>query len=93
MTKPILVYFLDAAVYNKNILCSAWRLNKLQSAIQLTSYKQTKGYPDNKIHGANLGPTWGRKDPGGPHVGLMNLAIWVSISIILVYMTLRYRKL
>ena len=33
--------------------------------------------PDSKVHGANIGPIWGRQDPGGPHVGLMNLAIWV----------------
>ena len=31
-------------------------------------------YPDNKVHGANMGPTWDRQDPGGPHVGPMNLA-------------------
>ena len=23
-------------------------------------------YPDSKIHGANMGPIWGRQDPGGP---------------------------
>ena len=35
------------------------------------------GYvPDSKVYGANMGPTWGRQDPGGPHVGPMNLAIW-----------------
>ena len=34
-------------------------------------------YPDSKVHGANMGPTWGRQDPGGPHVGHVNLAIWV----------------
>ena len=34
-------------------------------------------YPDSKVHGANMGPTWGRQDPGGPYVGHMNLAIWV----------------
>ena len=32
--------------------------------------------PDSKIHGTNLGPIWGRQDPGGPHIGAMNLAIW-----------------
>ena len=32
--------------------------------------------PDSKVHGANVGPIWGRQDPGGPHVGPMNLAIW-----------------
>ena len=31
--------------------------------------------PDSKIHGANMGPIWGRQDPGGPHVGPMNFAI------------------
>ena len=24
-----------------------------------------------------MGPIWGRQDPCGPHVGPMNLAIWV----------------
>ena len=33
-------------------------------------------HPDNKVHGANMGPIWGRQDPGGPHVGPMNFAIW-----------------
>ena len=32
--------------------------------------------PDSNVHGANMGPIWGRQDPGGPHVGPMNLAIW-----------------
>ena len=33
--------------------------------------------PDNKVHGANMGPIWGRQDPGGPQVGPMNFAILV----------------
>ena len=32
--------------------------------------------PDSKVHGADMGPIWGRKDPGGPHVGPMNCVIW-----------------
>ena len=32
--------------------------------------------PDSKVHGANMGPIWGRQGPGGPHVGPMKLAIW-----------------
>ena len=32
--------------------------------------------PDSKVHGANMGPIWGQQDPGGPHVGPMNFAIW-----------------
>ena len=35
------------------------------------------GYPDSKVHGDNIGPIWDRKDPGWPHVGPMNFAIWV----------------
>ena len=48
-------------------------------------------YPDSKthgtnmgptkIHGANMGPTWVLSAPGGPHVGLMNLAIWVTVLL------------
>ena len=26
-----------------------------------------------------MGTIWGREDPGGPHVGPMNFAIWVTI--------------
>ena len=35
-----------------------------------------KAIPDNRVHEANMGPIWGQQDPGGPHVGPMNLAIW-----------------
>ena len=37
-------------------------------------------YPDSKVHGANMGPICGRQDPGGPHVGPMNLTIWVLLQ-------------
>ena len=37
--------------------------------------------PDSKVHGANMGPIWGRQDPGGTHVGPMNFAIWVVFKI------------
>ena len=32
-------------------------------------------YPDSKVHGANMGPTWALSAPGGPHVRPMNLVI------------------
>ena len=32
-------------------------------------------FPDSKVHGANMGPTWVLSSPGGPHVGPMNIAI------------------
>ena len=44
--------------------------------------------PEGKIHGDNMGPIWGRQDPGGPHVGPMNFAIWGVIHDCGVY--LRY---
>ena len=37
--------------------------------------------PDSKVHGANMGPILGRQDPGRPHVGPMNFAIWDMLSV------------
>ena len=37
--------------------------------------------PESKVHGANMGPIWGRQDPGGPHVGPMNFAVWDLIEV------------
>ena len=39
-------------------------------------------YPDNKVHGANVGPTWVLSASDGPHVGPMNLALGVWMSLI-----------
>ena len=39
-----------------------------------------KTYPDSKVHGANMGPTWVLSAPDGPHDGPMNLAIRVQIQ-------------
>ena len=49
-------------------------------------------YTDSKVHGANMGPILGRQDPGGPHVGPLNLAIWVYlyIAIIFLFVTSRH---
>ena len=44
------------------------------------NYHEVNGIPDSKVHGANMGPFWGRQDPGGPHVGPMNLAIWDAMQ-------------
>ena len=38
-------------------------------------------FPDSKVHGANMGPTWVLSAPGGPHVVPMNLAIRVPFPI------------
>ena len=36
--------------------------------------------PDGKVRGAYMGPIWGRQNPGGPHVGPMNFAIWERLN-------------
>ena len=41
--------------------------------------------PDSKVHGTNMGPIWGRQDPGGRHVGPMNLAIW-DLEVFIIHM-------
>ena len=46
-------------------------------AIGHMPYQTLSNNPDNKVYGANMGPIWGQQGPGGPHVGPMNLAIWV----------------
>ena len=35
-------------------------------------------YPDNKVHGANMRPTWVLSAPDGPHVGHVNNAFRVD---------------
>ena len=45
-----------------------------------TSVRNDCEDPDSKAHGAYVGPTWGRQDPGGPHVGPMILVIWINIK-------------
>ena len=37
--------------------------------------------PDSNVHVANMGPIWGRQDPGGPHLGPMNTAIREALLI------------
>ena len=56
-------------------------------------------YPDNKVHGANMGPTLVLSAQDGPLVGPMNLAIRVAgilspqehqMSVVLCYKGLGY---
>ena len=52
--------------------------------ITMIMRRQFWDHSDSKVHGANMGPTWGRQDPGGPHVGPMNFAIWDLIFIMVI---------
>ena len=56
----------------------------IKNALSSTYWKQNsnavcnlimESIPDSKVHGANMGPTWGQQASDGPHVGPMNLAI------------------
>ena len=40
---------------------------------------RSQQWPDSKVHGANMGPTWDLSAPDGPHVGPTNLAIGVIL--------------
>ena len=41
-------------------------------------------YPDSKVHGAIMGPTWVLPAPDGPHAGPMNFAIRVTLNQMMV---------
>ena len=43
--------------------------------------------PDNKVHVANMGPIWGRQDPGGPHVGSGNFRLPGIITLVALPLT------
>ena len=65
------------------IYCPCW--DRYSLAVSCCILPQVNGYPDNKIHGANMRPIWGRQDPGGPHVGPMNIDIWVRTLFVTPY--------
>ena len=44
-----------------------------QLPIQQWGERESRNSPDSKVYRANMGHTWGQQDPGGPHVGPMNL--------------------
>ena len=67
-----------AYIYGKHIF------SDIRSQVLLTAYLIVKPgnpsismYPESKVHGANIGPTWVLTAPDVPHVGPMNHAIRV----------------
>ena len=56
-----------------------WRYTKQKDCVIRYSVHDS---PDSKVHGANVGPAWGRQVSGGPHVGHVNLAIWIILEIV-----------
>ena len=64
--------------------CSLWRHCNVTGTGHTNikmRFHHTVVYPNSKVHGANMGPIWGRQVPGGPHAGPMNFAIWVGTSL------------
>ena len=56
---------------------SSWHGNDFHISSPLwENHRSQVDNPASKVHGANMGPIWGRYDPGGPHVDPMNFAIW-----------------
>ena len=48
------------------------------SAVEFPDIGDAGNWPDRKVHGANMGPTWVLSSIGGPHAGPTNFAIWVA---------------
>ena len=69
-------------------MCIFWykKLSKTPWVINIFTIHSAMCYtsgdacPDNKVHGANMGPTWVLLAPDGSHFGPMNLAIRVCIA-------------
>ena len=77
---PFHYYFVKHTVYKVRLITSSIpRISfvKTQFSGYLPMYPvRRQSIPESKVHGANIGPIWSPQDPGGPHVGPMNLAIW-----------------
>ena len=73
----ISIYTGKVAVTAVMIAAAAYR-GRCEGGIVAFTYKAlgNDNIPDSKVHGCYMGTSWGRQDPGGPHVGPMNLAIW-----------------
>ena len=73
----------------KNLICKNVHSLAQPILVLLGIYQRSMSSndPDSKVHGANMGPTWGRQDPGGPFVGPKNLAIWGLLLALMIYCT------
>ena len=57
-------WLLQSMILNAVLCRRAARFSLLQSL-----WKCRGNHPGSKVHGANMGPTWGLSAPDGPHVG------------------------
>ena len=73
----VIMYITIFNVPSHNIMHeTSWNL---MSVYEFLSATLAVNFPNSKVHGANMGPTWDLSAPDGPHVGPMNLAIRVVI--------------
>ena len=70
MEKPARTKFVAENCYNRSY-CWMW------------CGVECRKTPHSKVHWANTGPTWALSAPGhgGSHIGLMNLAIWDTMTL------------
>ena len=70
--------------FNQSWITTTTTCQRALDYIQLiwlaTFWLNDSSFPDSEVDGAYMGPTWGRQDPGAPHVGPMLLIIWVVLT-------------
>ena len=73
----ILVKSLCQIKHHKSNQCEETCLKKVHSVTSAASKSIMcqSVYPESKVHGTNMGPTWILSARDGPHIGPMNLAI------------------
>ena len=82
---PLLYYCVHSSGYPWRLLAiwssfqikCMWSIKQKHDLSTVCSTPYILPYPDSKVHGANMGPTWVLSAPDGPHVGPMNLALRV----------------
>ena len=80
--QPSIYHIHEVATQNNSELCWSFVLTKADFSSKCDFLVII---PDSKVHGANMGPIWGRQVPGGHHVGPMKFAIWNGLCLWLVY--------
>ena len=76
--KSYYTYTFNAPFGNFPTLCYVAKMLLLYMIIICRNRFSEKTYPDSKVHGTNMGPTWVLSAPDRPHVGPINLAIRVQ---------------
>ena len=86
---PALWYFDTSVIYPQwrrgvkfVMICEKEARNCKTQLLSIVSKVQIHINPDNKVHEANMGPTWVLSAPDGSHVGPVNFAIREFTSFI-----------